>query len=348
MPGRGVVLNYGKSDLWGVGLAGHLMLSPMSPFTADDVRDYADADYQPVPECYGEGVRDLVKSMLRVNPGDRISTEDALVRAESMQAAAAAAAVVAAGAGHGAVAPVIAAVGGGGGGGEENLQARVAELEAAAAAEAAKVDLAHESRREAENRAVTAQRAAEARVAREVEAQLAQAQRATVAAERLAERQAAAAAASTTDAQRAARRAAAAAAEQVATAVAGMAKARRAADTAEGHAAAAVADAAQAREAVAAAEQQNRELRKQIEQIRGEGKEDLAVAAAAELREKIAMVGKPVRVQWGGGESYVGRITEFNKDDGKHMVIYTDGDVKWHDLDKMKWSEVSEAELKRE
>jgi hypothetical protein len=175
-------------------------------------------------------------------------------------------------------------------------------------------------------------------------AQLAQARREVVAAERLAERQAAAAAASTTDAQRAARRAAAAAAEQVATAVAGMAKARRATDTAERHAAAAVADAAQAREEVAAAEQQNRHLRKQIEQIRGEGKEDLAVAA--ELRRKIAMVGKPIRVKWGGGKSYVGRITEFNEDDGKHMVIYTDGDVKGHDLDQKKWSEVSEAELK--
>ena len=216
------------------------------------------------------------------------------------------------------------------GGGEENLQARVVELEAAVAAEAAKVDLARESRREAENRAVTAQRAAEARVrAAEAQvearmgAQLAQAQREVVAVEG---------------------RAAAAAAEQVATAVAGMAKARRAADTAERHAAAAVADAAQAREAVAAAEQQNRQLRKQIEQIRGEGKEDLAVAA--ELRRKYAMVGKPVRVKWGGGESYVGRITEFNEDDGKHMVIYTDGDVKWHDLDQKKWSEVSEAELK--
>ena len=61
------------------------------------------------------------------------------------------------------------------------------------------------------------------------------------------------------------------------------------------------------------------------------------------------MVGKPVRVQWKGGKSYVGRVTEYSEQGaraGKHKVEYTDGDVKWHDLDKMKWSEVSEVELK--
>ena len=122
------------------------------------------------------------------------------------------------------------------------------------------------------------------------------------------------------------------------------AEARQETETAEGRMAEAVADAAQAREAVAAGKQQNSRLLEQIEQIRGEGKEDPAVAA--ELRRKHAMVGKPVRVQWRRGESYVGRVTEFNEEDGKHMVIYTDGDVKWHDLDEKKWSEVSEAELK--
>ena len=69
-------------------------------------------------------------------------------------------------------------------------------------------------------------------------------------------------------------------------------------------------------------------------------------AAYADLQRGRAVVGKPVRVQWGGGTSYVGRVTEFNEDEGTHKVEYTDGDVKWHDLDKMKWSEVSEAELK--
>ena len=90
------------------------------------------------------------------------------------------------------------------------------------------------------------------------------------------------------------------------------------------------------REAEARAEQDRREV---------EAKEQEA-AAYADLQRGRAVVGKPVRVQWGGGTSYVGRVTEFNEDDGKHMVIYTDGDVKWHDLDKMEWSEVSEAELK--
>ena len=59
-----------------------------------------------------------------------------------------------------------------------------------------------------------------------------------------------------------------------------------------------------------------------------------------------ALVGKHVQVQWGVGMSYVGQVVEFNEDDGKHKVEYTDGDVKWHDLNKMRWSEVSEAELK--
>jgi small nuclear ribonucleoprotein (snRNP)-like protein len=60
-----------------------------------------------------------------------------------------------------------------------------------------------------------------------------------------------------------------------------------------------------------------------------------------------AVVGKSVRIQWKGGKSYVGRVTEFNEDDGNHKVVYTDGDVKWHDLDQRKWSEVSDAEIKR-
>ena len=59
------------------------------------------------------------------------------------------------------------------------------------------------------------------------------------------------------------------------------------------------------------------------------------------------MVGKPVRVQFGErGESFVGRLTEFNEDDGKHKVEYTDGDVKWYDMDEKKWSEVGELEYK--
>ena len=63
-----------------------------------------------------------------------------------------------------------------------------------------------------------------------------------------------------------------------------------------------------------------------------------------------SMVGKPVRVQFGErGESFVGRLTEFNEDDGKHKVEYTDGDVKWHDLmSDLDWSEVSEADVQAE
>ena len=57
------------------------------------------------------------------------------------------------------------------------------------------------------------------------------------------------------------------------------------------------------------------------------------------------MVGKPVRVQFSGGKSYLGRVTEFNEDRGKHKVEFTDGDVEWYIMDEMQWSEVSEAEF---
>jgi hypothetical protein len=69
---------------------------------------------------------------------------------------------------------------------------------------------------------------------------------------------------------------------------------------------------------------------------------------AAELQYNQDIVGTPVRVQWGGGKSYVGRVTEFNEDDGKHKVEFTDGDVEWYNMREMedRIMPVSEAELK--
>ena len=58
------------------------------------------------------------------------------------------------------------------------------------------------------------------------------------------------------------------------------------------------------------------------------------------------MVGKPIRVQWKGGKSYVGRVTEFNEDDGKHKVEYKDREtVKWYNLGSKKYSELTEEEF---
>ena len=82
-----------------------------------------------------------------------------------------------------------------------------------------------------------------------------------------------------------------------------------------------------------------------MERQRREAEKKKAEAAAyAKLQRGRAVVGKPVRVQWKGGERYVGRVTEYSEDDGKHKVEYTDGGVNWHDLDQMKWSEVTEEE----
>ena len=90
--------------------------------------------------------------------------------------------------------------------------------------------------------------------------------------------------------------------------------------------------------------QREAEARAEQHRIEAEEKEDAAKSEF--LQWGRSMVGVPVRVHWGEGGSYVGRVTEFNEYEGKHKVVYTDGDVKWHDLNKMRWSEVSEAELK--
>ena len=92
----------------------------------------------------------------------------------------------------------------------------------------------------------------------------------------------------------------------------------------------------EAEAAAAAAEQYHREVQEKEEEA----------AAYANLQRGRAVVGKPVRVQWGEGMSYLGRVTKYNEDEGKHQVEYTDGDVKWHDLDQIKWSEVTEMRLR--
>ena len=69
-------------------------------------------------------------------------------------------------------------------------------------------------------------------------------------------------------------------------------------------------------------------------------------ARARLLQWRRSMIGRPIRVQWTVGGSYDGRVTEFNEGTGRHKVEYTDGGVKWHDLNKMRWSEVSKVKLK--
>jgi hypothetical protein len=61
------------------------------------------------------------------------------------------------------------------------------------------------------------------------------------------------------------------------------------------------------------------------------------------------LVDKLVEVVWpDSGQSYIGRVIEFKEDVGMHQVQYIDEDVKWHDLAKCSWRELSEADVSQE
>ena len=73
-----------------------------------------------------------------------------------------------------------------------------------------------------------------------------------------------------------------------------------------------------------------------------------STSSHAELLRKYKLVNKPVRVQWGRGKSYAGRVTELNEDDGKLKVEYKDytgQGVQWHDFASEKYSQLTEEEF---
>ena len=85
VPGRRAVLDYTNNDAWAAGLIAHGMLSPQGqePFGAQqDVRLYADGDYQNIPPCYSPVLRDVVRGLLTVDTRHRLSATQAIVRLE--------------------------------------------------------------------------------------------------------------------------------------------------------------------------------------------------------------------------------------------------------------------------
>ena len=79
------MLDYTNNDSWAAGLIAHGMLSPQGqePFGAqEDVRHYTDGEYQDLPPCYSPVLRDVVRGLLTVDPRNRLSADQAIVRLE--------------------------------------------------------------------------------------------------------------------------------------------------------------------------------------------------------------------------------------------------------------------------
>lgn len=77
------MLDYTNNDSWAAGLIAHDMLSPdgQEPFGAqEDVQLYTDGDYQNLPPCYSSVLRDVVRGLLTVDPRNRLSADQAIVR----------------------------------------------------------------------------------------------------------------------------------------------------------------------------------------------------------------------------------------------------------------------------
>jgi hypothetical protein len=81
VPGRDSVLNYTKNDAWAAGFIAHTMVSPdYGPFGAqDNVTLFAHGDYQDIPPCYSQELKDVVRGLLAVDPEDRLSADQAIV-----------------------------------------------------------------------------------------------------------------------------------------------------------------------------------------------------------------------------------------------------------------------------
>ena len=81
------MLDYTNNDPWAAGLIAHGMLSPdgQGPFGAQgDVKLYADGDYQDIPACYPPVLGDVVRGLLKVDPKDRLSADQAILMLEGL------------------------------------------------------------------------------------------------------------------------------------------------------------------------------------------------------------------------------------------------------------------------
>ncbi len=51
-----------------------------------------------------------------------------------------------------------------------------------------------------------------------------------------------------------------------------------------------------------------------------------------DARRPRRLVGRHIRVQWGGGRWYAGVVDGFDARNGQHRVRYTDGELRWYRL----------------
>jgi serine/threonine protein kinase len=86
-PGRGVVLDYSKSDMFSCGMIAHNMLSGgvSEPFSTADARQYSEETYNPLPDrTAGRELRELVWRMLQPDPAARSTLAEAEAALERM------------------------------------------------------------------------------------------------------------------------------------------------------------------------------------------------------------------------------------------------------------------------
>jgi hypothetical protein len=77
-PGRGVFLDYSKSDIWGIGMVMYAMLSREEPFAARDHREYSRETFRPLtPQLCTPAVAGLIGSLLEVDQRARPSAHQA-------------------------------------------------------------------------------------------------------------------------------------------------------------------------------------------------------------------------------------------------------------------------------
>ena len=66
-----------KSDVWSLGCISYEMIALELPFQAKDMgalyKKVIKGEFKPIPDFYSEQLRELIESMLKVRPKDRIS-----------------------------------------------------------------------------------------------------------------------------------------------------------------------------------------------------------------------------------------------------------------------------------
>jgi hypothetical protein len=88
--GKGQYIDYSKCDAFACGMVAHNMLSAatVEPFSVGSSKDYAAANYNPLPEgCASPAMCELVASMVHPDAAARLSLVDAEFQLEELLAA---------------------------------------------------------------------------------------------------------------------------------------------------------------------------------------------------------------------------------------------------------------------